>query len=702
MAPNRGGGVSGEVRAALLEVLFTQAPVALLIVDTELRVRRVNTASDGIQGSTADDLVGRPVVEVINAMDTEDVEDMARTVLSTGAPVLDRLVSGRPTAEPHTEHVYSLSVFRLQESNGDVLGAVFSVIDVTEREQELARGAVRDAARKKIADSLDMVTICRELTEVTVPNFADTAMADVLDAVVRGDEPPLGPLLGDEPMRRTAFTSSTGLTQVHMLGETGRFPYPTPYTQSLNDLEPRLITLDETTSWLAADPERGRALREAGVHGMIVAPLVVRGAVLGITAFYRSARTAPFTADDVVLASDLAAFTAVCLDNARRFTREHTVALTLQRRLLPQGHAPQGAAEVVHFHRPAEASGGWFDAIPLSGARLALTVGHVAGRGIHAATAMGQLRAAINALAALDPEPDELLARLNDTVIRLAAERSALPPADPMHAEPLTASCTYVVYDPATGDCAIACADHPPPVLVRPDGIDESPEVPHGPPLGGEHEPFAAARTRLPAGSVLALYNDGLSRAYGDTSPGTARDRLREVLSWRDRTLKGLRDEAVYSVKSVQRPEDEAVLLLARTRILNEDQIATWDVPPDPGEVARARDRAVRQLEEWGLTGNALATELIVSELVTNAIRHGAPPVQLRLIRDRFLTCEVSDTSPAAPHLRHARTLDESGRGLFIVAQLAQQWGTRYTGSGKTIWTEQSLSPGQAAPDQLP
>ncbi|WP_329453990.1 SpoIIE family protein phosphatase [Streptomyces sp. NBC_01497] len=694
MTPNHSGELGGEIGAALLDVLFTQAPVALLIVDTALRVERVNTASGGMHGATVEGLVGQPVAEAINATHPEGVEAMVRAVLNTGVPVFDRLVPGRPTAEPDTEHVYSVSVFRLQDGDGDVLGAVVSLIDVTEREQGQARGAVRDAARKKIGSSLDVITTCRQLTDVAVPDFADTAMVDVLDTVVRGNEPPLGPLFGDEPMQRTAFKSATDLAQVYALGDTSKFPYPTPYTQSLNDLEPRLITLDETTSWLAADPERGRALREAGVHGMIVAPVVLRGAVLGIAGFYRSTRPAPFTADDLVLAGELAAFTAVCLDNARRFTREHTIALTLQRHLLPQGHASQGAAEVVHFHRPGEVSGGWFDAIPLSSARLALTVGDVAGRGIHAATTMGQLRAAINALAALDLEPDELLARLNDTVTRLAAERSALPLADPMRNEPLTAACTYVVYDPTTGDCTIACADHPPPVYIRPNGTSENPEVPRGPSLGDEHEPFAAAHMRLPAGSILALYNDGLLKAYGGTSLETAQDRLRQVLSHPDRSLNELRDDAVYSVQAAPRPEDEAVLLLARTRILREDQVNTWTIPPHPEEVARARDRAVRQLEDWNLTGNALATEIIVSELVTNAIRHGGPPVQLRLIKDRFLTCEVSDASPAAPHLRHARTLDESGRGLFIVAQLAQQWGTRYTSSGKTIWTEQPLSPG--------
>ncbi|WP_329528939.1 SpoIIE family protein phosphatase [Streptomyces sp. NBC_01462] len=691
MAGNCGGELGGGFGSALLEALFTQAPVGLLIVDADLRVQRVNTLSRGDRGTAVAGLLGRPVTEALNTTSPEGVETMARAVLSTGVPVLDRLVVGRPTAEPGPEHVYSVSVFRLQDSNGLVLGAVVSLTDVTEHEREGARAAVRDAARKKIGSSLDAITTCRELADVAVPEFADAVVLDVLDTVVRGNEPPLGPLFGDEPMQRAAFKSATGRPGAFAAGGTSSFPYPTPYTQSLGDLEPRLVTLDETTSWPAADPERGRALREAGVHCMIVTPIVLRGAVLGIVGFYRSGRPDPFTADDVVLAGELVAFTAVCLDNARRFTREHTIALTLQRHLLPQGNVSQVAAEVSHFHRPAEVSGGWFDAIPLSGARLALTVGEVAGHSIHTATTMGQLRTAINALAALDLDPDELLARLNDTVMRLAAERSALPPADPVHDEPLRATCTYVVYDPLNGECTMACADHPPPVLVRPDGTSAIPDVPRGPSLGDEEEPFAAARTRLAEGSILALYNHGFLEGYRATSHETARDRLRQVLSGHERPLNELRDDAVYSLRATDRPEHDAVLLLARTRILGENQVATWTVLPHPEEVALARERAIRQLADWNLTDSSLATEIIVSELVTNAIRHGAPPVQLRLIKDRFLTCEASDASPAAPHLRHARTLDEGGRGLFIVAQLAQHWGTRYTGSGKIIWTEQTL-----------
>jgi anti-sigma regulatory factor (Ser/Thr protein kinase) len=136
---------------------------------------------------------------------------------------------------------------------------------------------------------------------------------------------------------------------------------------------------------------------------------------------------------------------------------------------------------------------------------------------------------------------------------------------------------------------------------------------------------------------------------------------------------------------------DDAALLLARTHALRADQIASWDVPSDPAAVADTRALASQQLEKWGLGELTMTTELIVSELVTNAIRYATEPIRLRLLRQSGLICEVSDSSSTSPRLRHARTTDEGGRGLFLVAQLTRRWGTRYTRDGKIIWAEQNL-----------
>ncbi|MFI1072686.1 SpoIIE family protein phosphatase [Streptomyces puniciscabiei] len=393
---------------------------------------------------------------------------------------------------------------------------------------------------------------------------------------------------------------------------------------------------------------------------------------------------------DVTLVLAVAAHTALCIDNARRYTREHTIALTVQRHLLLPHPDPRTTLETAHLHVPSEAGGGsGFDTFALSGARTALVVGEVAGQGIHAATTMGQLGTAARSLAALDLEADELLARLNDTAISLAEERAALPPGDPM---PLTASCVYAVHDPLAQTCTIALAGHPPPVIAHPDGTTEMPDLPAGPPLGtAEGPPFAATTISVAEGSVLAFYTASLPR--NSPSPDT----LQRVLAHPERPLQDLCDDVLYQLRNDTRHSD-VVLLLARTHPFPADQVATWHLDHHPQAVAAARTHARHQLILWGVDEEtAYTTEMIVSELVTNAVRYGTPPVQIQLIKDRTLTCEVHDSNSLAPRLRHAKTIDEGGRGLFIIARLAQNWGVRYTLDGKTVWAEQSLSPATTA-----
>ncbi|MDX6764860.1 SpoIIE family protein phosphatase, partial [Streptomyces sp. F8] len=223
---------------------------------------------------------------------------------------------------------------------------------------------------------------------------------------------------------------------------------PTPYTQALADLRPRVVALDGDLPWVGADPDRTEAIRRSGAHTLITAPLAVRGTVLGLISLYRTRQPVRYDAPDADLVLQLADHTALCIDNARRYTREHAIAATVQRHLLPRRPLSRTALETEHLLVPAEGAGQWYDTIALSGARTALVVGTVAGSGIHTATAMGQLRTAIRSLTAFDLPPDELLARLHGTVASLAAERAGLPPSGPLHQQVLTATCAYAVHDP--------------------------------------------------------------------------------------------------------------------------------------------------------------------------------------------------------------------------------------------------------------
>ncbi|WP_405890462.1 SpoIIE family protein phosphatase [Streptomyces sp. NBC_01527] len=680
-----------------MNALFTQSPVGLHVLDTQLRVVRVNTAASGMRGVPVEDVLGLHFAEAYAGLSAPDeVETMLRGVLESGVPVREYLVHTRLVAEQGRERIRSVSMFRLQDPQGTVLGVAVTVVDVTEQEQARARLGVLNTARERVGQTLDVIATCQELVEALVPGFADAAVVDVVDAVVHGEESPTGALAQDVALRRAAIRARDGLqVQAHPVRDVRTLNLLPPYAQALSDFRPRLVALSPDSPWLAADPPRARAVRAAGAHTLIVAPLVLRATTLGVLSVFRAGGSDPYNEDDVGLAADVASHTALCIDNARRFTREHTIAATLQRHQLPRHPASHSTVETAHLHVPeASGGGGWFDTIPLSGARTALVIGEVTGRGIQAATTMGQLRTVIRSLAALDLQPDELLARLNDTAAFLSTERAALPPGDPLHRQPVSASCVYAVYDPVTRTCTFARAGHTTLVIIRSDSSTEVPDdSTPGPFLGSaEGPPFAATTTDLPHGSILALYTPAVlptPPAESEIASGL----LRDVLARPDRPLQDLRDDILCSLRSKDRPGD-AVLLLARTRPFPAHCLATWLLDHDPTAPATARKHTRRTLTEWNVDEDtAYAAELIVSELVTNAIRYGAPPLQLRLIRNRTLTCEVHDDSATSPQLRHARTVDEGGRGLFIVAQLAQRWGIRYTTEGKTVWSEQALPP---------
>ncbi len=390
-------------------------------------------------------------------------------------------------------------------------------------------------------------------------------------------------------------------------------------------------------------------------------------------------------------------------------TRGHSTALKLQRSLLPGRLPPQTACETASRYLPADngsgVGGDWYDVIPLSGTRVGLVVGDVLGHGLPAAATMGRLRTGLRVLARLDLSPDEVLTRLDDLAEQTAQERAPAPSSTapaPGHAPPpadeALVTCLYAVYDPVSGWCSMARAGGPPPVLVAGDtGVARSLDVPPGPPLGVGGPPYQNTELRLAPGSVLALFTAGLLQAADQQDAGLRRlaDSLtgpRGSLTSPRGSLTELCEQTVTAMLTGAVDED-ATLLLARTRLLDRTRLAQWEPAADPAAVAALRSSVSKQLDDWGLDELAFTTEVIVSELVTNAIRYVGGPIQVRLIRDRTLTCEVSDTGHTTPNLRHAASDDEGGRGLFIIAQMTLRWGTRYTPTGKVIWTEQTLPP---------
>ncbi|WP_316743890.1 sodium/proline symporter PutP [Streptomyces sp. MK7] len=691
-----GGGVS----QLMLTPFLSHAPVGIAVLDTDLRYVWVNEPLD--RQIPLERRLGRRMAEILPQAEADAFEEKMREVLRTGAPVMDYEYRGAGYTVHDRGRAISASFFAMKDRHDRNVGIWYMIIDVTERWRAQERLALLNDAAAHIGSTLDVTRTAQELADDAVPAVADFVAVDLLDSVMRGEEPAPGPV-GMAPVIRRAAQQSVreGCPEASLaVGETVRRASASPVTRCL--LESRTLVervLDPKSSpWVTVDETLGASFLEYDLRSVMVVPVRARGVTLGAATFARARRLGPFEDDDVRLAEELVSRAAVCIDNARRFTRERTAARSMQRYLLPQDLTGGSALAVASWYLPADAPSGvggdWFDVIPLSGARVALVVGDVAGHGINAAATMGRLRVAVRTLANLDLSPDELLAHLDDLVIGLmGAHDIDTPPAAEGEATGtafLGATCLYAVYDPVSRLCTMARAGHLPPMIVAPDGAADILDLPAGPPLGLGYLPFESIETELEDGSLIALYTDGLIESV-DRDIDVGLSRLGDALAAPLPTLAETGQRVIDSLLTGP-PADDAALLLARTRVLAPDRVASWGLPADPAAVAHARDLAAQKLTEWGIPDLTFTTELIVSELVTNAIRHAAGPVCLRLIRDRGLICEVSDASSTSPRLRHARTTDEGGRGLLIVAQMARRWGTRYTKTGKIIWAEQVIA----------
>lgn len=634
-----------------------------------------------------------------------DVEGTPVTELGLDQVISGLLTSGRSaTDEVHSVGDRLLTVSqRSTDRNGGPPGTVTTLRDTTELQTLTGRAALARSRLKLLYDAgteigtaLDVVRTCEELADFATTRFADYATVDLAEGVLRGEEPTAVRATTDG-LRRSAFSGPRDDTGLHPLGSVIRFLPSTEIGAGLLRGEAVLDTdLARLSGWQQQNPDRAERIVESGFHSLMAVPMRARGVILGAALFWRAQTPEPFEDEDLSVAEELVARAAVSIDNARRYSREHNVAVTLQRSLLPQGLPDQSAIDAAYRYLPAQAGvgglggvgGDWFDIIPLPGARVALVVGDVVGHGLHAAATMGRLRTAVHNFSTLDLPPDELLWHLDELVARIDQDESA----EGSEGGGVTgATCLYAIYDPASGRCTMARAGHLQPAIVSPDGEAVFADVPGGPPLGLGGMPFETLDMQLPENSRLVLYTDGLVEdRQRDIDEGL--EMLRATLSGHSDRTPEETCEAVLRVLVPAKARDDIALLVGRTLRLAAENVAEWEVPSDPSAVARVRSDVSRKLNEWNLIEEAFTTELILSELVTNSIRYANGPIRVRLIRDRTLICEVSDRSSTSPHLRQAASMDEGGRGLFLVAQLAERWGTRYTDDGgKVIWTEQLL-----------
>ncbi|MYU21810.1 SpoIIE family protein phosphatase [Streptomyces sp. SID8352] len=533
-----------------------------------------------------------------------------------------------------------------------------------------------------IGTTLDLRRTAEELAGFTVPELADGSAVDLLDSVLRFQEGDRGLSRGAPALRAMAVAEIDGLNLApDPVGELAVHSAVRVGQRCLTSREPVLIARMERSDFAAVAPtaESGEIMRRAGVHSYMAVPLIARGVLLGLADFIRAGSRAPFTPADVALAVELASKAALAIDNARLYGRERDHVVTLQRALLPRSSPATPGLDVSSCYTPADdpaaVGGDWFDVVALPSGRTALMVGDVMGRGLAAAATMGRLRTVARTLMALDIAPERLLARLD-----LAARDLE---------EDQVATCLCAVHDPIDGTFRIASAGHPPPLLTGPDGRAEFLPVPVGAPLGTGVIPYDPLEWPVAEGARLTLYTDGLIRSRAH-SMDTQLERLREVIG-QGVPCDGTICRAITDRIGADRSDDAIVLVATARPLVPECDVYVRTLPPDGKAAGQARTAVREQLLKWGLEELVDTTELVVSELVGNALRYGNAPGELRLVRHERLSVEVSDSGPDLPQIQHADVSDESGRGLQLINMLCRRWGSCRTPTGKVVWVEQDL-----------
>ncbi|MFD8687154.1 SpoIIE family protein phosphatase [Streptomyces sp. NPDC059651] len=737
-----------ETDLAASQAIFGQSPFGFVLFGIDLAVVRANQRFATVFGGRAEDHRGRTVDDYLTGVEADRLTATLEHVLATGDSVTDLQLVGTLPGDTARRH-WSMNLYRVHSGSGRPVGIAGLATDVTRRhiaarEAASARRnlALLNEASARIGNSLDLETTARELLDVAVPGFCDLASVDLYQALLTGEETPPGTggslrreaVGGSAELRRVAFASAVSDVLPDTDTDTGT-------DAGLDNV------LDDGPGPGPAEPRTARAPALGAVHhysfgspcaialrtghvedvpgddrgfvqSTLAVPLVAHDTVVGLVQFSRTKGSEPFGERDRSLASELAARAAVCIDNARLYRREHERALILQRSLLPPGDPEAAGLDIACRYLPGntatEVGGDWFDVIELPGHRTALVVGDVMGRGLRAAVAMGELRTAVRTLALLDLEPAEVLSALDEVARGLGtpgagtssdAGGGAQWPSRAAHksreadlSEVYLATCVYAVYDPVTRRCTFANAGHLPPVVVEPGEAALLLDVPPGMPLGVGGEPFEEVEVELKEGALLALYTDGLVESR-DHPLDEGLEALRGALVEPARPLEDVCDHVLSSLDT-RHGEDDIALLMARIQGLPADAVGDWRLPREPRSVGRARELARSRLIAWDLDDLVDTTELLVSELVTNALRYGEGEIRLRLLRDRTLVCEVWDAGLVQPRRRRARDTDEGGRGLQLVGLLSAAWGSRRTPRGKTVWFELPLPDGRPAAER--
>ncbi|MGC0207160.1 SpoIIE family protein phosphatase [Streptomyces levis] len=649
----------------------------------------------------AEDLARR-LPEILPSMSVGESARIVGQILELGYPVLEFSQNERVPVTPDWGVARRAERKARRERAARARAAGEPVPEeLRDEAEDLEYAAVRERLEflnevsGRIGTSLDLSRTIIEVSKAVVPRFTDVAGTYLREQVVAGEGFAEGVPDTTTLWHRVAVehTDEPGRwDDVVPVGEAMPFPAHTPFFQCMTTGEPVLVPRisEEMGHAIAAQFEKRDIRPLITGRSMLVVPLKARDVVLGFMILLRHPERPVFNDMDRVTGAELAARAGLVLDNARMYTFQENVAETLQDSMLPHIPPRMAGCDIATRYLPGtllgRVGGDWFDAVKLHGGRTAFVVGDVMGHGLNSAAMMGQLRTAVQTMAGLDLPPAQLLRNLDDLAQRLG--------------DTYLATCLYAVYDPIASELRLANAGHIPPVLVRAeDGRSELLDLPTGAPIGVGGVPFEEVRVRVEPGDRLVMCTDGLVEVRGEDI-GVGLATLCESAAHPAASMDAACDTIIRSLNTHGGRKDDVALLMARLNGIEPDDVAEWRLALDAAEAGRARAVVREQLHDWGLAELAAPAELLVSELVTNAVRHAhARPVALRLVRGDTLLCEVDDDDHELPTLLSAGPLDDTGRGLRVVSTLAREWGTSRTGAGKTVWFELTLPRRRTPPE---